>query len=58
MGMRFLSPFGWEGWQYYLIRSDDYQMTNDVVLAALLVYGIWWYQAKRKNSSPQDKKTG
>jgi len=56
-GMKLLFPFSWEGWQYYLIRSEDYWVTIGARLAALLVYGIYQYQAKRKNSSPQEEKT-
>jgi hypothetical protein len=46
-GMMLLFPFSWEGWQYSLIRSDDYRMTIVAVLAALLVYTIYWVGARR-----------
>jgi membrane-bound metal-dependent hydrolase YbcI (DUF457 family) len=49
-GMKLLFPFSWEGWQLYLIRSDDYRMTVVAVLAALVIYAIYWYHAKRKKS--------
>ena len=41
-GMKLLFPVSWEGWQVYLIRSDDYRMTIVAGLDALLVYGIYW----------------
>jgi hypothetical protein len=47
-GMKLLFPFSWEGWQIYLIRSDNYWMTIVAVLAALLVYGIYWIVTHRK----------
>lgn len=47
-GIKLLFPFSWEGWQVSLIRSDDYLVTLVAVLAALLVYVVYWYHAKRK----------
>jgi hypothetical protein len=55
-GMKLLFPFGWDGWQWYLIRSDDYWMTIIALLAVLLVYGIYWYHAKRKKLYNNEKK--
>jgi len=52
-GMKLLFPFSWGEWQYYLIRYDDYRVTIGAVLAALLVYGAYWYYEKRKKSSLQ-----
>jgi len=50
--MMLLFPFSWEGWQIYPIRSDDYWMTIIAMLAALLVYEIYWSQVKKKSASP------
>jgi LexA-binding, inner membrane-associated putative hydrolase len=47
-GMELLFPFSWEGWQWYLIRNDDYRMTIVAVFAALLVYVVYWVAAQRK----------
>ncbi|MCJ7570280.1 MAG: metal-dependent hydrolase [Candidatus Thermoplasmatota archaeon] len=47
-GIKLLFPFSWEGWQYNLIRSDDYRMTIVAILAALLVYSIYWFFARQK----------
>jgi hypothetical protein len=47
-GMLLLYPFSWGEWQYYLIRSDDYRMTVVAVLAALIVYGMYWVADRRK----------
>jgi hypothetical protein len=47
-GMKLLFPFSWDGWQYYLIRSDDYRITIVAILAAFLVYVIYWVAAQRK----------
>jgi hypothetical protein len=52
-GMKLIFPFSWDGWQYYLIRSDDYRMTIVAILAALLVYVVYWYYEKRKKSHLQ-----
>ena len=52
-GMKLLFPFNWEGWQYSLIRSDDYRMTIVTILAAFLIYIIYWYYEKQKKSSPK-----
>jgi LexA-binding, inner membrane-associated putative hydrolase len=52
-GMKLLFPFSWDGWQYSLIRSDDYRMTIVAVIAALLIYSIYWYYEKKKKSSIQ-----
>ena len=46
-GIKLLFPFSWDGWQIYLIRSDDYRMTIVAVLAVLLVYLIYWVAAQR-----------
>ena len=55
-GIKLLFPFSWEGWQYSLIRSDDYSMTIIAILAALLIYSAYWYYEKHKKSSPQQYK--
>jgi hypothetical protein len=47
-GIKLLFPFSWEGWQLYLIRSDDYMVTVVAIFAAFLIYGIYWVAAKRK----------
>jgi hypothetical protein len=47
-GIKLLFPFSWEGWQVSLIRSDDYRMTIVAILAAFLVYAIYWAAARRK----------
>jgi hypothetical protein len=52
-GLKLLFPFSWQEWQVYLIRSDDYQMTIVIILAALLVFGVYWCHEKRKKSSLQ-----
>jgi membrane-bound metal-dependent hydrolase YbcI (DUF457 family) len=49
-GMKLLFPFSWDGWQIYVYRSDDYRVTIIAILAALLVYTIFWYHGKRKQS--------
>jgi hypothetical protein len=49
-GMKLLFPFNWDGWQWYLIRSDDYRMTIVAMLSALIIYGIYLYYIKRKKS--------
>ena len=49
-GIKLLYPFSWEGWQVYLYRSDDYLITVIALLAALVIYAIYWYHAKRKKS--------
>ena len=48
-----LFPFSWDNWQYSLIRSDDYRMTIVAILAALLVYAVFWWYEKRKKSHLQ-----
>jgi LexA-binding, inner membrane-associated putative hydrolase len=47
-GIQLLFPFSWDGWQIYLIRSDDYWVTIVAVLAALLVYSIYWIATRQK----------
>jgi hypothetical protein len=47
-GIKLLFPFSWEGWQISLIRSDDYMVTVVAVLAAVIVYAIYWAVARRK----------
>lgn len=37
-GMKLLFPISWSEWQYYLIRSDDYNITIVAILVAILVY--------------------
>jgi len=48
-GMPFVFPFSWDEWQLNLIRSDDYSMTILAVLAALVIYIIYFYYEKRKS---------
>lgn len=50
-GMKLLFPFSWDGWQWYLIRSDDYRVTLFAMLAAVLVYVVYWYHEKQKDPS-------
>jgi membrane-bound metal-dependent hydrolase YbcI (DUF457 family) len=45
--LKLLFPFSWEGWQYPLIRPEDYLITVVAVLAALFVYGVFWAVARR-----------
>jgi hypothetical protein len=52
-GIKLLFPFSWNGWQIYIIRSDDYMVTVVAVLAALFVYIVYWYYEKRKKSHLQ-----
>ena len=52
-GIKLLFPFSWDGWQVYLLRSDDYRMTIVAILAAFLVYAVYWYYEKRKKSHLQ-----
>jgi membrane-bound metal-dependent hydrolase YbcI (DUF457 family) len=52
-GMKLLYPFSWGEWQWYLIRSDDYRVTIAAILAAVLVYTIYWYHEKQKKPSGQ-----
>jgi hypothetical protein len=52
-GIKLLFPFSWEGWQVYLYRSDDYLVTVIAILAALVVYGMYWYHEKKKKSLRQ-----
>ena len=52
-GMRLLFPFSWEGWQYYLLRSDDFRMTIVAIAAAVLVYLLLKNVDKMKNRQPQ-----
>jgi hypothetical protein len=52
-GMKLLFPFSWEGWQVYVYRSDNYWVTVIAILAALIVYGMYWYHEKKKESLRQ-----
>jgi len=47
-GMKLLFPVSWGGWQYYLIRYDDYNVTIVAVIAAILVYIFYFYHKKEK----------
>ena len=47
-GMKLLFPISWSEWQYYLIRYDDYHVTIIAVLAAILVYVIYFYYKKER----------
>ncbi len=47
-GMRLLFPFSWDGWQFYLIRAEDYRMTIFAVFFAIIAYIIYYYFAKRQ----------
>lgn len=51
--LKLLFPFSWDGWQISLIRSDDYWVTIVAVLAALIVYALYWAQSKRKKPTEQ-----
>lgn len=53
-GIKFLFPFSWEELSYYnLIYAGDYQVTIIAVLAAILIYIIYFYHDKRKNQKKQ-----
>ena len=47
-GMKLFFPISWSEWQYYLIRYDDYYVTIIAVLAAILVYVIYFYYKKER----------
>jgi len=47
-GMLMLFPFSWDEWQLGLIRNDDYMITIYAILAAVLVYSIYFVVEKRK----------
>jgi len=53
--LKLLFPLSWEEWQYSLIRSDDYRMTIVAILAALLIYIVFWWYENRTNSHRQGK---
>lgn len=53
-GMPLLFPFSWEEWQLNLIRSDDYMMTIYAIIAAIIVYIVYFLYEKRK---PKQKKS-
>ena len=53
--LKLLFPFSWEEWQYSLIRSDDYRMTIVAILAALLIYMVFWWYENRTHSPRQGK---
>jgi hypothetical protein len=47
-GMLLLFPFSWNEWQLSLIRSDDYTVTIYAIVAAVIVYFIYFIYGKRK----------
>jgi hypothetical protein len=47
-GTALLFPFSWDEWTLGFIRSDDYTMTIFAVIAAVIVYSIYFYNNKRK----------
>ena len=47
-GMSLLFPFSWDEWQLDLIRSDDYMMTIYAIIAAVIVYIVYFLYEKRK----------
>ena len=47
-GMKLLFPISWSEWQYYLIRYDDYHVTIVALLAAILIYIIYFYYKKER----------
>ncbi len=49
-GMKLLFPISWGEWQFYLIRSDDYWITIIAILAAILVYLIYYFYNIKKNT--------
>jgi hypothetical protein len=49
-GIKLLFPLSWEGWQIYWYRSDDYWVTIVALVAASLVYGMFWYHEHKKTS--------
>jgi len=42
-GMKLLFPFSWEEWQIYIIRYDDYYVTIVAIIAAIIVYTLYYY---------------
>ena len=54
-GMPLLFPFSWDQWQFDLIRSDDYTMTLVAIIAAALVYLLYFLYEKRKHKHTADK---
>lgn len=49
-GMPLAFPFSWEEWHLDLIRSDDYTMTIYAVVAAIIVYLVFYFHKKRKST--------
>ena len=47
-GMLILFPFSWDEWHLDLIRSDDYMITIYAIIAAVVVYFIYFIYEKRK----------
>jgi hypothetical protein len=47
-GMSLLFPFSWEEWQLNLVRSDDYMMTMYAIIAAVIVYVVYFLYERRK----------
>jgi membrane-bound metal-dependent hydrolase YbcI (DUF457 family) len=53
-GMTLLFPFSWDEWQLGFIRSDDYTITILAIIAAVIVYSIYFYYKKRKLQQYED----
>jgi hypothetical protein len=47
-GIPLLFPFSWEGWQFNIIRSDDYMVTVYAIIAAVVVYIVYKIYEKRR----------
>jgi membrane-bound metal-dependent hydrolase YbcI (DUF457 family) len=47
-GMLLLFPFSWDEWHLDLIRSDDYMITIYAIIAAVVVYSIYFIYEKKK----------
>jgi hypothetical protein len=53
-GIPLLFPFSWDEWQLGFIRSDDYTMTILAIIAAVIVYSLYFYYKKRKLQQYKD----
>jgi len=52
-GMPLLFPFSWGEWQIGIVRSDDYMMTVYAVIAAVIVYILYFLYEKRKSKEEE-----
>jgi len=55
-GTRLFFPFSWNQYNYSLVRIDNYWMTVVAVVAALIVYLVYWYKdyKLKKDESQKD----